>query len=710
MKIHDVCGFLCLLIILTSITACSDKSSQWEKTKEGARIYIKKKSFFGGDYSWSGDTLEMGVANGSGVLSFKDHVSSDNNFKKKVILNFGSTDKGATKVGKVDDKGHLQDFGVMKTSDNKIYIGEFDDDKLNGKGVIYENGIIKYKGEIKNNLPNGKGKLYYENGKTEYIGKFKKGHFQGKGLLYDSLGTKIYDGSFAKGQYNGYGILYDSLGNKHIHIWTKGKLDDVTASYYNQLTKYSPKLDPVQIKNCKSRLLRWERYHVWMYMGWGLFIVILFLICWGLLYEEDKSGRYNRTKRWNKYKIWLDWLFLGWLGCHRYVLRSYTGFVYFILLTAMIIANIRELCLYLFYPSTWGMWEIGSFTYACLCVMAVCLILDFFYIPWRCYVLNHNYYRHDRNEEVISEGQPTDIMSFGLSVPERANRSANLIKYTLTAIKQIHQQEFRGNKSFFAKVGRALSSDDPWLQFEQKRARTLQRECKKAEEAQNAYAEICENINVYLEESRHNAYRNFSLAKELIRLAVKTKKSSTELTCDVALDDSKMTIITSLDSINDIEAGIDWGSTTQNAIDSSMNLLSLGIKGPWAIGIGIGASLLSGVFDAINKAERACEEANKQCAEAIAQLSKVNDAIIISHANILRAAEIIVALNKANEAFWHAYSSLRDEVFSDSPSFSEFLCGAKVPSNLKENEEFRLRVVHLIQVCSEYNKINKSKL
>lgn len=710
MKKNDAGKFLCLLIILFCVTACSDKSSQWEKTKEGARVFIDNDSFFGGDYSWSGDTLEMGVANGKGVLSFEDNVSSGNNFKKKVILNLGSTDEGATKVGKIDDKGHLQDFGVIKTNDNKIYIGEFDDDKLNGKGVIYENGRIRYKGEIKNNLPNGKGKLYFENGKTEYIGKFKKGHFQGKGLLYDSLGAKIYDGSFAKGRYNGYGILYDSLGNKHIHIWTKGKLDNVTASYYNQLTKYSHKLNSVQLKKCNSRLLRWERYHVWMYMGWGLFIVILFFICWELLHEEDESNRYNRTKRWNKYKIWLDWLFLGWMGCHRYILRSYAGFGYFILVTAMIIANIRELCLYLFYPSTWGMWEMGSFTHACLWVMIVCLILDFFYIPWRCYVLNHNYYRHDRNEEIITRRQPTDIMSFGLSVPEIANSSANSIKNTLSAIKRTHQQEFRGKKGFFAKVGRALSGDDPWLRFEQNRARTLQRECKKAEEAQNTYAEICENINVYLEESRHNAYRNFSLAKELIRLAVKTKKSSTELTCDVALDDSKMTIVTSVDSINEIEAGVDWGSTTQNAIDSSMNLLSLGIKGPWAIGIGIGASLLNGVFEAINKAEKACEEANEQCAEAIAQLAKVNDAIITSHANILRAAEIIIALNKANEAFWQAYISLRDEVFSKTPSFSEFLFGAKVPSYLKENEEFRLKIAHLIQVCSEYNKINKAKL
>lgn len=698
-----------MLFILLALSACGEKGSKWEKTKEGALVYLNNDSFFGGDFSWTGDTLMMGVANGTGILSFEDNINSKNNFKNSVNLNFGSTDSDAYKVGKVDDKGRLQGFGVKKTKDDKVYIGEFDDDKADGKGVIYESGIVRYIGSLKNDLPHGNGTQYFQNGRIEYKGKFKKGKYQGKGRLYDSFGTLIYEGSFAKGKYNGYGILYDSLGQKDIHIWSDGKLDKVTASYYNRLANYSNKLTPRQIKECSTRLLNWERYHIWMYIGWGLFFVLLFIFCYGFLDNEVKI-LYNRTKPWNKYKVWLDWLFGGWLGIHRYVLHSYAGLLYFIPLLGLFIANIRELCLYLFYPSTWGMWQLSSFSYCCLATIAVFLLFDFFYIPWRCYSLNLEYYRHDRNEELILGNRLTDIMTFAIAVPNDANQNANAIQQTLNVIKKTHAQKFQGKTGFFTKVGRALSGDDPWLRFEQKRVRTLQRECKKAEEAQNAYAVICENINVYLEESRRNAYRNFSLAKELIALAVDTKKSSTELVCDVALDDSRLSIVTSVESISEIEAGIDWENTTKNAIDTSMSLLSLGIKGPWSVGIGIGASLLSGVLDAINKAEKACEEANKQCAEAIEQLSHINDAIIKSHAQILRAAEIIVALNKSNEAFWNAYSLLRDEVFSNYPSFSEFMRGAKVPSHLKNNEEFRRRIVHLIQVCSEYNKINQAKL
>lgn len=709
MKALSAVKWLGLLIISLVFSACGEKEHKWEKTKEGALIYINNDSFFGGDFSWTGDTLMMGVANGPGILSFEDNLNSDNNFKKKVNLNFGSKDNDASKIGKIDDKGRLQGFGVKKKNDDKVIIGEFDDDKADGEGVIYESGIISYVGNLKNDLPQGKGTQYFPNGQTEYKGKFKKGRYQGKGRLYNSSGRLIYEGSFADGKYNGYGVLYDSLGHTESHVWTAGTLDKVTASYYNRLAEFSNKLTPRQIEKCSNRFLTWERYHVWMYIGWSVFFILLFLICLGSL-DEEENAPYNRTKPWNKYKVWLDWLFVGWLGCHRYVLRSKAGLLYFVPLLGLFVANLRELCLYLFYPSTWGMWQLGSFSYCCLAAIAIFLLFDFFYIPWRCYSLNSEYYRHDRNEELILRDRPTDIMTFAVAVPDNADKNANAIQQTLKVIKKTHEQKFQGKTGFFTKVGRALSGNDPWLRFEQDRARTLQSECKKAEKAQNSYAAICENINAYLEESRRNAYRNFSLAKELIALAIKTKKSKTELSCDVALDDSRLSIVTSIESISEIEAGIDWENTTKNAFDATKSLLCMGIKGPWAIGVGIGASLLSGALDAINKAERACEEANKQCATAIEQLSHINDAVINSHAQILRAAEIIVALNKANQAFWNAYASLRDEVFSDRPSFSEFIFGARVPSHLRNDEEFRNRVVHLIQVCSEYNKINQAKL
>ncbi len=706
----------CLVFVtaVLMLTSCGGNEGNWKTTKEGAKVNFDNDSFFGGEYSWIGDTLELGVAHGAGVLVFEDNINHKNDFKKKVKMRYGaiveSDSETRGKVGNIDDKGRLQGFGILEDEDGKVFIGTFDDNKLEGNGVVYENGIVRYKGESRGNLPDGNGTLYYTNGQTEYKGNFKKGLYNGKGVLYDSIGNKLYAGSFSKGLYDGFGELYDSIGNKQSHVWSKGKLDSVTAFYYDKLTQYSKNLSPALIKRCRSRFLTWEKYHVWMYIGWGAFVALILFVCAVAAYEEDIKSRYNRIKRWNKYIIWLDWLFFGWLGCHRYALRSYFGLIYPLISGAIMIANIRELSLFLFYPSTWGMWTIGNLSSILLAIMSLLLIIDFFYIPWRCYELNHRYFRHDRNEDEIIQNMPTDIMTFGNSLPRKVKTNSNNISSALLEIRSVHKQKFTGKKDFLTKVGRAISGKDPWLEFEQNRARTLQRECKKAEKAQNEYAKLCETINVYLEESRRNAYRNFTLAKELISLAIATKKSEHELVIDEQIDDSQLELVTSIESVATVEAGIDWENTTENSIKITRTLLSLGIRGPWAIGVGIGASLLSGAFDAIQKAQNACEEANRQCAEAISQLAHINDTIISTQSQILRSGEIVVALNKANEAFWHAYLSLRNDVFNAEPSFSQFIRGAKVPDTLKNSKDFREKVVHLIQVCSEYNKINQSKL
>ena len=54
----------------------------------------------------------------------------------------------------------------------------------------------KYVGEVSNNLPNGKGIMYYANGNKEYEGMFKNGQFEGRGTSYLPNGTVEYDGKW----------------------------------------------------------------------------------------------------------------------------------------------------------------------------------------------------------------------------------------------------------------------------------------------------------------------------------------------------------------------------------------------------------------------------------------------------------------------------------------------------------------------------------
>lgn len=703
---------ICSLLIL--LCSCSDEMKGWEETKEGAIVFHDADSFFGGTYTWSGDTLVFGVANGKGEFAFSDKLNGDNDFKKKTTFYCGSPEKPDNLqdyvVGKLNKKGKVDGFGAH-VRDDKIYLGEFNNGKLDGEGAIYINSALNYIGKLKDNEPNGEGELYFDNSNVlKYKGKFKNGNYNGKGVLYDSIGNKIYEGKFSQGLFDGYGVAYDSLGNATKHVWTKGGVSETAQLLYDNLKNHQSQYPPKEQEEISNRILRWERYYIWMYIGWGLFALVFLLLCIGASQEEDVNSRYDRSKPWNKYVVWLDWLFFGWCGAHRYVLKSMFGLIYPILIVSLIIANIRELSIYFFYPSTWALWTTGTFTHVCITAMATLLLIDFFWIPWRCYVLNHKYFRHDKNESMILKGEVTPIMSFGYSVAPTTKIEATNISNVLRELKTIHAREFQGKKGFLTRIGRAFSGNDPWLDFEKKRARDIQVQAKKAEIAQNNYAEMCEKLNVMLAESRANAYRNFVLAKELIKKALAAKGKKQELVNDISLDTEKLSVTTSLEAISNIQAGIDWSSTTTSAIECSKQLLATGMKGPWAIGIGVGASLLGAALDSINAAQNACEEANKQCAEAISQLGTICDKVTTSQATILRSGEMIIALNKANEAFWHAYTDLRNRVFTENPSFSQFIRGVKVCEEDSNDSEFRNSVMHLAQVCSEYNKINKAKL
>jgi hypothetical protein len=94
---------------------------------------------------------------------------------------------------------------IKKDLGDKRFIGKYVDGKY-----IYENHRY-YKGEFKNNMPNGKGKLYDKNGTVIYEGDFIKGKFEGNGKIIQK-GFGYYIGSFMNGSLNGKGKIYDKNG------------------------------------------------------------------------------------------------------------------------------------------------------------------------------------------------------------------------------------------------------------------------------------------------------------------------------------------------------------------------------------------------------------------------------------------------------------------------------------------------------------------
>jgi hypothetical protein len=77
-----------------------------------------------------------------------------------------------------------------------VYIGEFRNNRRDGKGVwIYPNGA-RYTGDFKDGKPSGAGTYAYPNG-SKYVGGFRDGKFNGRGVLYAADGAVMSSGLFA---------------------------------------------------------------------------------------------------------------------------------------------------------------------------------------------------------------------------------------------------------------------------------------------------------------------------------------------------------------------------------------------------------------------------------------------------------------------------------------------------------------------------------
>jgi antitoxin component YwqK of YwqJK toxin-antitoxin module len=67
--------------------------------------------------------------------------------------------------------------------------------------LYYENGSIKYKGDLVDGKRQGKGTSYFENGRTYYIGEWKNDTMEGKGQWYYSFtDAMFFEGTFVDGK------------------------------------------------------------------------------------------------------------------------------------------------------------------------------------------------------------------------------------------------------------------------------------------------------------------------------------------------------------------------------------------------------------------------------------------------------------------------------------------------------------------------------
>ena len=104
--------------------------------------------------------------------------------------------------------------GAMEWNNGDRYEGEWKNDSKDGKGIYYRNNGDIFEGECKNGYHEGKGIYYYDNG-DRYEGDFKNGNSEGKGIYYWNNGNR-YEGDFKNDKSEGKGIMYYSNGDREM--------------------------------------------------------------------------------------------------------------------------------------------------------------------------------------------------------------------------------------------------------------------------------------------------------------------------------------------------------------------------------------------------------------------------------------------------------------------------------------------------------------
>ena len=106
--------------------------------------------------------------------------------------------------------------GACFWKNGKVYQGEWKDQEFDGKGKLIikkdDGKVHGYEGEWKKGLKNGQGVEHFPDG-NQYTGDYVDDKFDGNGKLITANYT--YEGAWKEGKMNGYGVLYYSNGDTH---------------------------------------------------------------------------------------------------------------------------------------------------------------------------------------------------------------------------------------------------------------------------------------------------------------------------------------------------------------------------------------------------------------------------------------------------------------------------------------------------------------
>jgi hypothetical protein len=103
--------------------------------------------------------------------------------------------------------------GKFLFANGENYEGDFKKGEMTGEGIFRFSDKTEYKGSIENGIFNGKGSMTWENG-TQYNGNFIDSSLCGNGTI-TNIQKEKYEGNFDKNEFNGYGTYYFNNGDEY---------------------------------------------------------------------------------------------------------------------------------------------------------------------------------------------------------------------------------------------------------------------------------------------------------------------------------------------------------------------------------------------------------------------------------------------------------------------------------------------------------------
>ena len=181
-----------------------------------------------------------------------DYKTNERNFYKLVSINniINSNKKMIEYINNminymIDNNkiSEIYDFSFKNfyNENGDKYIGNMKNNLKEGKGIIFYNkddkyNRNKYEGLFKNDKKEGNGKLYFNNGDI-YDGEFKNDLFEGNGIYYFNSGNK-YDGRCKNNLREGKGTFYYKNGDRYEGDWKNDKKEGKGIYYWNNGDRY----------------------------------------------------------------------------------------------------------------------------------------------------------------------------------------------------------------------------------------------------------------------------------------------------------------------------------------------------------------------------------------------------------------------------------------------------------------------------------------